>query len=177
MAGKNVVGQHGRKLKPNTTNWAVQVDKAVALRVVQLHDEWAGALGITVDLNKNKVTRQRAVEDGERPVPVGISMPTWLIEQIEGSDGSTLDGMVARYQRRKYEIAKWALTHGITKLSLEGIKAAYPNSQPSLSLVGLLALTLGLKDFGKHFAPTPGREKNAGKKARLVKQDKQEVAA
>lgn len=172
MAGKNVVGQHGRKLKPNTTNWAVQVDKAVALRVVQLHDEWAGALGITVDLNKNKVTRQRAVEDGERPVPVGISMPTWLIEQIEGTD-TGIDGMVTQYQRRKYEIAKWALTQGITKLSLEGIKAAYPNSQPSLSLVGLLALTLGLKDFGKHFAPTPGREK-LSKKARLVKQ---EVAA
>ena len=103
-------------------------------------------------------------------------MPTWLIEQIEGSGGSTLDGMDARYQRRKYEIAKWALTHGITKLSLEGIKAAYPNSQPSLSLVGLLALTLGLKDFGKHFAPTPGREKSS-KKARLDKQDKHEVAA
>lgn len=176
MAGKNVVGQHGRKLKPNTTNWAVQVDKAVALRVVQLHDEWAGALGITVDFDKNKVTRAKAAEEGEGTVPVGISMPTWLIDQIEGSDSDEPYGMVHQYQRRKYEIAKWSLTQGIAKLSLEGIKAAYPNSQPSLSLVGLLALTLGLKDFGKHFAPTPGREKSS-KKARLDKQDKHEVAA
>ena len=166
-----MVGQHGRKLKPNTTNWAVQVDKTVALRVVQLHDEWARALGITIDLDKNKVTRAKATEPGEGIMPIGISMPHWLIEQIEGPDSDEPYGMVQQYQRRKYEIAKWSLTHGITKLSLEGIRSAYPNSQPSLSLVGLLALTLGLKDFGKYFAPTPGREKQAGKKARLVKQE------
>ena len=177
MAGKNVVGQHGRKLKPNTTNWAVQVDKAVARTVIKLHDEWAESLGITVDLSKNKVTRENAASEGEGIMPIGISMPHWLIDQIEGTDGGEPDGMVHQYQRRKYEIAKWSLTQGITKLSLEGIKAAYPNSQPSLSLVGLLALTLGLKDFGKHFAPTPGHEKAASKKARLVKPENQEAMA
>lgn len=172
---KNDVGQHGRKIKPNTTNWAVQVERPVAARVIELHDEWARSLGIEPDLGKNKMTRQKVEGDGDWNVPIGISMPTWLIEQIDGTDGGEPDGMVAEYGRRKYEIAKWSLTRGITKLSLEGILAAYPNSQPSLSLVGLLALTLGLKDFGKHFAPMPGR-KQAGKKARLVKPDQETTA-
>ena len=169
---KRVDGQPGHRMVKETENWAVKVDKKTVARIIELHDEWATSLGVAIDYEKNKVTRRLAGERDDELMPIGLYMSVALVAEIVGTEAADRrDGMVYQYQRRKTEIACFSVTQGITKVSLEGLLTAYPNTQPSLSLVGLLALTLGLKDFSKHFAPTPGREKHAGKKARLVKQE------
>lgn len=132
------------KEKPKTKHWTWQAVMETAKKIVNLHDAWLGALELEVDQSKAKETRLAIATRNTGATTIAIDPPEALANQVQ---------LVANMQKvNRHEVIAWCVDRGCDLVTPDGLIGAFPNRMPSLSLVGVLALDLGMKQI-EHFQP------------------------
>ena len=133
--------------RKQTKHMVLMASVATAKSIVAHADAWAAKLDGKADLTRGAATRKRlAGGEGGSTVAMAVSPTNQLVASIE---------LAAKvHATNHHEVLAWCVNRGIGEVSTEMLEAAFPGRRPSFSLVGVLALKLGL-DRIDEFKPSP----------------------
>lgn len=133
---------------------SAHVKREIAVKLVKLFDDWCKAVRYRPDSSHSAQKTRDQIASGNPGIKLGFSVPPEEMQVLEGtSENDFKDGLIALYNRKKNWIATWCLENAVDSVTVAGLRLAYPQIKPSLSLVALLAFTLGLQRFREQIIP------------------------
>lgn len=151
-----VESTHTSAARPKTKVLSAHVQRDIAIQLLRLFDAWSKSLRYQpTDSHSAQKTRDQ-IASGNKGIKLGFSVPPEQMAILEGTpENDYRDGLITLHNRKKNWIATWCIENGIDELTVAKLRAEYARIRPSLSLVTLLAFTIGLDRFCQNVPPAP----------------------
>lgn len=135
---------HGKPLDParNTHPWSLAIQRDIAERVIKLADQWIRRVRAEFKEAPGQTIRKH-LEEGKSSVTLGAAVPPELAAEVMR--------LAELSERKRNFVAAWAIRAGASRLTAENLAEALPGVRPSISLVAVVALKLGLAEYSEHF--------------------------